>query len=690
MASTWGAGRLRALSRTTGLRALGLAAGFIALKAVSAGLVFPPQQNALLWLPSGLSLAVLLRADRQRWPAYLAAIFLAEFGAVWAYGDPPAVAACWAVGNCLRSWVGALLMRHGAGRWAQFTRVREVAVFLLAAGLLSPLPSATLGAGAAALAYGTRSFWADWLIWYLSDALGGLLVTPLLLSWLRDGQLPLGRRRALELTVTLGALMAATHAIFVNPAPEGILLSLPYSTLPLVLWTALRFGPRGASAASVAVGAIAVGYSTLGLGPFGENIPSPQERMLAVQSYTAVTGMSALTLAAVVCERKRFERAQRLLAEAGAVLSESLDWRRTLPRLARLIVPEMASGFAVWLTDADGGIQRAVQVGLDARQEARFREELQEATARPHYRKTEAEGSSVLVPLWHQEHLLGGLVLVKSARERPLAPRDVIFAEDLARRCSLAVENARLFQDAREALHARDEFLAIAAHELRTPLAALQLQFQSLTRQLQRMPESDEALAKLRRMARQTSRLAGLVENLLDVGRLHTGRLRLSREELDLGELARDVVTRLQEEGSRAGCEVTVVSEPHVTGWWDRVRLEQALTNLLSNALKFGAGRPIAIEVCHAGDGARLSVTDRGIGMEPESLQRIFGRFERGVSSREYGGLGLGLYLTWQIAEAHGGAVRVSSAPGAGATFTLELPGPSAAYAPGQPPTHHA
>jgi signal transduction histidine kinase len=175
-------------------------------------------------------------------------------------------------------------------------------------------------------------------------------------------------------------------------------------------------------------------------------------------------------------------------------------------------------------------------------------------------------------------------------------------------------------------------------------------------------------------MSRQVERLGRLVEGLLDVGRINTGRLHLDRELLDLDELVQDVVDQLSVELARAGCEVSLVLQPRVSGLWDRTRLEQALTHLLSNAAKFGAGHPIELRVEQREDRAYLTVRDEGIGLAPEALERVFGRFERAVSSREYGGLGLGLFLTRRIAEAHGGHVRVTSQPGEGATFVLELP----------------
>ena len=163
------------------------------------------------------------------------------------------------------------------------------------------------------------------------------------------------------------------------------------------------------------------------------------------------------------------------------------------------------------------------------------------------------------------------------------------------------------------------------------------------------------------------------MNELLDVSRMRLGKLELRYEELDLAEVAREAVAHLQEELARSG-SLLRVSLSAAPGRWDRTRLEQVITNLLVNAAKFGEGKPITLEVSTHGDRARVRVSDRGIGISEEHQSRVFDRFERAVPTHHFGGLGLGLYIVRQIAEAHGGEVRVESAPGSGATFTVELP----------------
>ncbi len=237
-------------------------------------------------------------------------------------------------------------------------------------------------------------------------------------------------------------------------------------------------------------------------------------------------------------------------------------------------------------------------------------------------------------------------------------------------------EQQRLAQEAQAAVRIRDEFLGIAAHELRTPLTSLTLQLQLLRRLLHRAPPPEPAQLErgVLTSERQTARLSQLVDSLLDISRLTSGRMELQLEELDLCELTHEVARRFETQAQAVGVALTVDAPGAVRGRWDRMRVEQVLTNLLSNALKYGRGAPVDVRVRAEEAGARLEVQDRGIGIAPEDAPRIFERFERAVSSRHYGGLGLGLFITRQLVQALGGHISVASAPGQGSTFTVRLP----------------
>ncbi|WP_437812116.1 PAS domain S-box protein [Sorangium sp. So ce1078] len=276
-----------------------------------------------------------------------------------------------------------------------------------------------------------------------------------------------------------------------------------------------------------------------------------------------------------------------------------------------------------------------------------------------------------------------GAVRVLSASASPLRRADgapagaVMNTRDEAERLRLEQEREPLVRSLQEAVQVRDEFLSIASHELRTPLTAVLLQVESLRRaiRLGQAPESMTRLdAKLSTMHRSVFRLSDLVNELLDVSRISARGLPLHVEDFDLVALLRESIERF-EEASRRGSSIRLLGSPDVLVRWDRARMEQVITNLLSNAVKYGAGAPIDVRVDGgAGERVRFAVQDRGIGIAPGDQARIFERFQRAASVMHYGGFGLGLWIVRLIVEQHGGAVRVESAPGRGATFSVELP----------------
>ncbi|MGZ5178663.1 MAG: ATP-binding protein, partial [Burkholderiales bacterium] len=222
----------------------------------------------------------------------------------------------------------------------------------------------------------------------------------------------------------------------------------------------------------------------------------------------------------------------------------------------------------------------------------------------------------------------------------------------------------------------RDDFLSIASHELKTPLTTLRLQGDALQRLVDKRRCSEETIApKIVVMRRQIDRLGRLVKELLDVSSIAAGKLPLTIEEVDLSQLAHELVDRYRVELGAARCEVKLLADAPVVGQWDRLRLDQVLTNLLTNAMKYGRGRPIEIATESVdATNARLTVRDSGVGIAPEHQERIFQRFERAVTDRNFGGLGLGLWIVAQIVKDSGGQVRVESALGEGALFVVDLP----------------
>jgi PAS domain S-box-containing protein len=241
-------------------------------------------------------------------------------------------------------------------------------------------------------------------------------------------------------------------------------------------------------------------------------------------------------------------------------------------------------------------------------------------------------------------------------------------------------EQRKAHERSRAALRLRDEFLAIAAHELRTPLTSARLQVDHLNLLLESAPDLPRVRSKVKGVDRQLVRLTSLVERLLDASQISAGPLQLSCERFDVMEMIIRLGEAFAPEALAAGCELRVSGGPPIFGCWDRVRLEQAIGNLLSNAIKYGSRHPISLDVQQIEDAIQISVQDHGIGIEAESVERIFGKFERAASARNYSGLGLGLWLSSEIAVAHGGTVVVSSELGSGSLFKLTVPVDGAAW----------
>ncbi|HEX8698647.1 MAG TPA: ATP-binding protein, partial [Myxococcaceae bacterium] len=419
------------------------------------------------------------------------------------------------------------------------------------------------------------------------------------------------------------------------------------------------------------------------------------------RSARGVVGGVVALVADVTHEHRARRRAERLQAVTSA-LSQAL----TPADVARVSLRELADGGdgspesgTFYVLEAEGRLVRLLQahglpegvvggftaLALDAQQPmtsvirtatpewiASREELLARYPDMGPSSKVSGNQSWAVLPLLGGAGPLGALML-GFKRARPLNEEDRAFILALGQQAAHALERAKLYEAERAAVQTREDFLSVAGHELRTPLTSLKLQLQLLERTLP--PASRDALGRrLDVMDRQVERLEALVTSLLDVGRLSAGRMQLQLSDVDMGALMRDVLERLAEMFERARCQVTFEAEPEVRGHWDAGRLDQVMVNLLSNAGKYGAGQPVHVRVERAGNLARLTVKDQGIGIAPEVLLRIFGRFERGVSDQQYGGLGLGLYITRELVRAMDGEVRVHSRLGEGSTFIVELP----------------
>lgn len=376
--------------------------------------------------------------------------------------------------------------------------------------------------------------------------------------------------------------------------------------------------------------------------------------------------------------RKKAELHQKFLAEASEVLASSLNFEETAQRVLSLAVPILTDHCFI---DLKFGL------GLENFQRPRLVQKMSETDLRNwSYSEEHLEElkklnihSALSVPLCIRDKVVGIVTFFSTLQSnRVFDQMDLSLAEDLARRMAVAFDNSNLYQKAQEAIRIRDEFLCVASHELRTPLTSLKLTLQGLLRAFQkesRVPPSNEKIAGSLKMAdSHLVRFSKLIDELLNVSRISLGKLELNREAVDISSIVMKVAARFKEEMTEKGSSLVLDISEGIAGEWDASRIEQSIENLLSNAIRFGEGKPIKVSLRSDGVAARLSVEDQGIGIVKEDQLRIFERFERAVPTRNYGGLGMGLYITRQIAEAHGGSISVESAPGKGSKFIIKLP----------------
>ncbi|MGZ6093066.1 MAG: ATP-binding protein [Polyangiales bacterium] len=367
-----------------------------------------------------------------------------------------------------------------------------------------------------------------------------------------------------------------------------------------------------------------------------------------------------------ISERERLLRRAEFLADAARLLS-SLDIERALSSVVHLAVPFLGDGCAIDLL-AEGAPRRLHAVSRER------------TPAPPELSPIVLSGRSLVyavgvtaqmaVPLIVNGAVVGAITFA-AAPNRRYSPTDVALAQELAGRTALALEKSQLLQRAQQALRAREEFLAVAAHEIRGPVTSMHLAVQALLRHKLPEPATTRALELIEREDR---RLGRFVEELLDLGLTQADAVPLEIEQVSLARTVRDVVSERQDDISRSGCPLSLELDEQAIGMWNRERLGKVVATLLSNALKFGLGKPVEVRVAKHDGHATLTVQDHGMGIAADAQQRIFKPFERAVSTRHYGGLGLGLYIASSIVRGLAGTISVSSQLGAGSSFTVELP----------------
>jgi signal transduction histidine kinase len=400
----------------------------------------------------------------------------------------------------------------------------------------------------------------------------------------------------------------------------------------------------------------------------------------------------------------------RVLADAGAILADSVDYPATLQSLAELVVPRLADWCVVDVVEASG-LRRVAVAHPDPRKRAlaqevhlrhpshpdrpggvgdvirtgrtqlisRVSDEMLAAAARDeaHLDLLRALGlrSAVIVPLIARGQVLGAITLAGAESGRVFEEADLPYLEDLARRAALAVDNARLLHEAKEAIRLRDEFLAMASHDMRTPLQAILANIQLASRRLNRpdSAELDRAVENLVHAERTTDRLGRLVGDLLDVAMLRSGHeLPTEIEGFDLLELARHAIEEHQPMSRRHRLSVIGKSSTLES---DRGRVQRVLDNLIENAIKYSPdGGDVVIELESDDDAATIVVRDHGMGIPSDEQQAIFEPYHRAANATTMRGIGLGLSGSRAVIRQLGGELTVESTEGAGSAFMLRLP----------------
>jgi PAS domain S-box-containing protein len=368
-----------------------------------------------------------------------------------------------------------------------------------------------------------------------------------------------------------------------------------------------------------------------------------------------------------VTERERQLARALLLSDASRILT-SIDVERALGGVARIALPFLGTASAVDLFTEAGGPRRVASITLPgalpvdaemAKTVLAGRSFLQDCGGR----------SCLSVPIVVRGELAGVFTFM-APRTRRYTPPDVQLAEEVARRAAAAIDNDRLSRSWREALAARDEFLSVASHELRGPIASMHLAVQQLLSE----GSSERSHRLVGVIERADRRLGRFVEQLLEATQVRAGRIRFALDDVDLGDVVRQVVTGASQDLVRSGSKLSTSHRGALIGRWDRARLARVVECLLSNAIKFGLGRPIELLLEGDEEKVRLEVVDHGTGIVPERREAIFQPFERAVSARHYGGLGLGLYIARAIVEGLGGKLELRSEVDRGSTFIVELP----------------
>ena len=638
-----------------------------------------------VWPPTGIAIASLLIFGRRVWPG----VFLGALAANLPTNIPIASALGIATGNTLEALLAFWLLRR-TPRWKKsFESVGDVMLFVIYAAVLAPMVSATIGS--LSLCFGDprewqRFFWL-WLTWWMGDGFGALIVSPLLLSWSSDRKF--NSRDLPEIASLFVLLLIVVLLVFAGWFPGPVkTYPLAYLSLPCLLWAALKFDQRIVTTGIVLMAGLAVWGAQHGYGPFVE--PNPNVSLLLLISFVGTATLMTLIVAGVTSERRK--------AEAdGAKLGSELELNR---RRIEDIVAHVPG--VVWETwgSPNGGNGRVNFVSSHIEEMLGYNkeewlsnpnfwrsiihpEDRERATAEAAAIFASGKGGTSRFRLMHKD---GGEIWVEARSivvcddTRPVGMRGVTM--DITPAVKAETERAELLrresiarQQAEVAGRLKEEFLATVSHELRTPLNAV-LGWSRLLRSGQL--DEDGMSHAMDVIERNATAQKQIVEDLLDVSRIVAGKLRIKTEPVDVLLVIHAAIDAVRPAAEAKKINISTHFEaPDAVVRADTERLQQVLWNLLANAVKFTpVGGVVDVYLEQHDATAEIRIEDSGPGVPPEFLPHIFERFSQadGSSTRQHGGLGLGLAIVRHLVELHGGTVSASNRESAGAVLTVRLP----------------
>jgi PAS domain S-box-containing protein len=647
---------------------LALALVYFVLARMGLEFAYVQEMATLIWMPTGLSLAAVLLGGYRLLPGVALGAFLTPLA------SPVPLWVCFATsaGNTLEAFLGALFLTRFTDFQISFPRIRDVRNFLLWAALLSTTASATVGVGTLCTAgiVAWEQFPAVWLIWWLGDAVGNMLVAPLILVWSRLPRWQLDNW--LEFALVLALTSLVTLAVFGGwiPSPRVEPYPLAFLVFPLLIWGALRFEQYGCTAANFVVAALAAWMTLVGKGPFAAF--GLQERIAMLSVFMMLTIVPAQLLAASMSERRHAEKAlqqaydqiHQIIDNAPGVAIQGYDhegrvlfWNRASERLYGF-TEQQALGrrlgeFLLSEEDArefDQMVQRTLQTG----QAASLREwETRTASGTPRYIL------SSLFPV----RLEGGQTWI------------ICMDVDITERKRLESELFRV-----QRLDSIGRLAGGIAHDFNNLLTAI-MSYADLA--IARLPEQHPAVDDLKRLLDTANRAADLAKHLLAFARRQT----LSPQVIDLNQIIHDIAPLMTRLLGNA-VDLRILTEPALQKFKaDPAQIQQVILNLAINARDaMPEGGVLTIETANVvlgeadvqshpdlspGEYVRLSVRDTGVGMEPEQMEHIFEPF---YTTKGKSGTGLGLAVVYGVVKQSGGHITVESKRGQGSTFHIYLP----------------